>query len=71
MPLDGSESHADASNPVSGTSGPAHSVRRFAWSERVSRGILAPTIEALPRCVPEDSHARLEKGDTKLTLTGS
>ena len=71
MPLDGSESHANASNPVSGTSGPALSVRRFAWSEGLSRGILASLSKRLTGCVPRGSHTRLEKGDTQLTLAGS
>lgn len=71
MSLDGSESHANASNPVSGTSGPTLSVRRFAWSEGLSRGILASLPERLARCVPRGGHARLEKGDTQLTLAGS
>ena len=71
MPLDGPVRHAETRDPVPGTSGRPASVRRFAWSEGPSRGILASRSADLARCLPRGGYARLEKGETKLTFVGS
>lgn len=70
MPLDGPEIHANASNPRSGTSGPPAAVRRFAWSEGLSRGTLPPRSARRTKSLPERGHTRLEKGKPKLTVWG-
>lgn len=70
MSLDGPEIHANASNPRSGTSGPPAAVRRFAWSEGLSRDTLTSRSRCRAKSLPERDHTRLEKSKPKLTVWG-